>query len=79
MIFTINSEQGVDMFTKNSKDYLIYEWSRHPNSALFDCKVISNSISSNPSFICHNNIIHLYYIDCNAKLVHKKINRLQPE
>jgi hypothetical protein len=78
MIFTINSEQGVDMFTKNNEHYLIYEWSRNPTSALFDYKVISDSISSNPSFICHNDIIHLYYIDRDGKLVHKKINRIQP-
>lgn len=79
MIFNLDSKEGSDLFTKNNQGYLIYEWSRVETPAVFDYKVISDNISSNPSFVSHENIIHIFFIDGNQTLVHKKINKLFPE
>lgn len=79
MIFSFDSKEGVDLFTRNNQGYLIYEWSRISTPSFFDYKVISDTTACNPCFASHENIIHIYFINQNRCLVHKKINKLYPE
>lgn len=74
MIQSLSSENGVDVFTKTSSGFLVYEWSRSPKLEEFEYRVVSENVGSNFCMTTSASLIHLYYIDKEGNLVHRRID-----